>query len=88
MARFKPGQHVVCVDKTEWIDVDKLKIHQHSPLFNQEYIVNGTSHYRGEDYISLQGHSGYFCDESFEPLIDEDTLIRELNSVPNPQLYA
>lgn len=89
MARFTPGQHVVCIDKSNWMIID----HQHKtptagPHYLSEEIVTGNSHYKGEDYIALKGHKGYFCEESFEPLITDQQLHKVLLSTPHPQLYV
>ena len=90
--RFKPGQKVVCVRPTkEYVpqNGDNIgKKHNYGPKYNEIVTIRG---YDADDdeFVLIQEYPGYpramsYWEIYFEPLISDDVIARELESVPEP----
>lgn len=91
MARFKPGQQVVCVrPNAPYRCHDKGLVTIWGPKFNE--IVTIQSYYRHDRVVLLEysgidpynGMESTFKEYYFEPLVSDAILREELESVPEP----
>lgn len=93
--KFKPGQEVVCTNKSGWDQVmGFVKICVHGPAYNEVVKITG---YASPSFIEIEGYgdlifilpmgirkqgSCAFLETFFEAMISDEELERELQSVP------
>lgn len=85
--RFSHGQEIVCVLKTGWMD-QATQDDVSGPKYNEVvtcdgYNVENAAYLMLKEYVwDNEGNRSYFPGQYFEPLINTEQLLEELESSP------